>query len=97
MGGFLKRYAKDNNITYSCAISDKSASVAYRNMKQSGNSKRGRVEIRNMASEDFEAPIKQVGKASKNPWIQFVKEYSQKNNLKTKDAMKEIKQLGLYK
>jgi len=37
---FLKSYARENNMTYSCAISDKTASVAYRNMKQGGNSKR---------------------------------------------------------
>ena len=75
---FLKRYAKDNNITYSCAISDKSASVAYRNMKQGGNSKRERVEMENMAMEDFDAPKKEEGKTSKNPWITFVKAYSKK-------------------
>ena len=44
---FLKNYAKDNNMTYSCAISDKSASVAYRNMKK---------ELNEMDMEDFDAP-----------------------------------------
>jgi len=47
--------------------------------------------------DDFDAPLKQVGKKSKNQWSQFVKEYSQQNNLKPKDAMKDIKKLGLYK
>ena len=88
---FLKRYAKDNNITYSCAISDKSASVAYRNMKQGGNSKRERVEMETMAMEDVDAPRKQVGKTSKNPWITFVKKYSQENGIKYNEALREIK------
>jgi len=45
---FLKNYARENNMTYSCAISDKSASVAYRNMKQGGNPKNERVDMENM-------------------------------------------------
>jgi len=94
---FLKRYARENNMTYSCAISDKSASVAYKNMKQGGNSKRERVEMESMAMEDFDAPIKKVGKTSKNPWISFVKKYRQENGIKYNEALKEIKQLGLYK
>jgi hypothetical protein len=92
---FVKEYARENNISYGCAISE--AGPAYRNMKQGGNSKRERVEMDDMAMEDFDAPKIEVGKTSKNPWIQFVKEYSQKYNLKPKDAMKEIKKLGLYK
>ena len=53
---FLKQYAKDNNNSYGCAISE--AGPAYRNMKQGGNSKRERVEMENMAMEDFDVPIK---------------------------------------
>ena len=91
---FVRQYAKDNNISYGCAISE--AGPAYRNMKRGGNTRRVKNERESMTGEDFDAPIKKVGKTSKNPWIQFVKEYSQKNNLKPKDAMKEIKRLGLY-
>ena len=91
---FVKEYARENNISYGCAISE--AGPAYRNMKQGGDTRRERVEMENMMGEDFDAPMKRVGKTSKNPWIQFVKEYSQKYNLKPKDAMKEIKKLGLY-
>jgi len=88
---FVRQYARENNISYGCAISE--AGQAYRNMKQGGNSKSERVEMDDMGMEDFDAPMKQVGKTSKNPWITFVKAYSQKNNLKPKDAMKEIKRL----
>ena len=94
---FLKKYAKDNsNMTYSCAISDKSASVAYRNMKQGGDKRREWVEMESMAMEDFDVPMKQVGKKSKNPWIEFVKDYSRKNGIKYNEALREIKKLGLY-
>ena len=55
---FVRQFAKDNNISYGCAISDKSASVAYRNMKQGENSKRERVEMDNMMGEDNDAPEK---------------------------------------
>jgi len=92
---FVKEYARENNISYGCAISE--AGQAYRNMKQGGNSKRERVEMDTMAMEDFDAPIKKVGKTSKNPWITFVKKYSQENGIKYNEALKEIKQLGLYK
>jgi len=54
---FLKRYARENNMTYSCAISDKSASIAYKNMKKGGDTRRERVEMDTMAMEDFDAPI----------------------------------------
>ena len=94
---FLKNYARENNMTYSCAISDKSASIAYRNMKQGGNSKREKQEMENMMGEDFDAPMKQVGRKSKNPWIEFVKDYSRKNGIKYNEALREIKKLGLYK
>ena len=66
-------------------------------MKQGGNSKRERVKMDTMAMEDFDAPIKKVGKTSKNPWITFVKKYSQEIGIKYNEALKEIKQLGLYK
>ncbi len=35
---FVRQYAKDNNISYGCAVSE--AGPAYRNMKQGGNSKK---------------------------------------------------------
>jgi ribosome-binding factor A len=41
--------------------------------------------------------MKQVGKTSKNPWITFVKAYSQENGIKYNEALREIKKLGLYK
>jgi hypothetical protein len=50
-----------------------------------------------MGMEDFDAPMKQVGKTSKNPWITFVKKYSQENGIKYNEALREIKRLGLYK
>jgi len=40
---FVRQYARENNISYGCAISE--AGPAYRNMKQGGNSKRERVEM----------------------------------------------------
>jgi len=91
---FVRQYAKENNISYGCAISE--AGPAYRNMKQGGNSKRERVEMESMMGEDFDAPKKQVGKTSKNPWITFVKKYSQENGIKYNEALREIKKLGLY-
>ena len=66
-------------------------------MKQGGNSKRERVEMESMAMEDFDVPKKQVGRKSKNPWIEFVKDYSRKNGIKYNEALREIKKLGLYK
>ena len=77
-------------MTYSCAISDKSASIAYRNMKQGGNSKREQQEMENMGMEEVDAPRKEVGKTSKNPWITFVKKYSQENGIKCNEALREI-------
>ena len=53
---FVRQYAKENNISNKCAISE--AGPAYRNMKQGGNSKRERVEMESMAMEDFDAPKK---------------------------------------
>jgi len=53
---FLKNYAKDNNMTYSCAISDKSASIAYRNMKQGGNQKE---EEKKKLINEYEIELKQ--------------------------------------
>jgi len=92
---FVKEFAKENNISYGCAISE--AGPAYRNMKQGGNSKREKNERESMGMEDFDAPMKQVGKTSKNPWITFVKKYSQENGIKYNEALREIKKLGLYK
>ena len=92
---FVKEYARENNISYGCAISE--AGPAYRNMKQGGNSKRERVEMDDMAMEDFDAPKIEVGKTSKHPWIEFVKAYSKKNGIKYNEALREIKRLGLYK
>ena len=86
---FVKEYARENNISYGCAISE--AGPAYRNMKQGGNSKREKQEMENMMGEDFDAPMKQVGRKSKNPWIEFVKDYSRKNGIKYNEALKEIK------
>ena len=37
---FVRQYAKDNNISYSCAISE--AGVAYRSMNKGGNPKQKR-------------------------------------------------------
>jgi hypothetical protein len=68
---FVKEFAKENNISYGCAISE--AGPAYRSMKQGGNSKREKNERESMTGEDFDAPIKKVGKTSKNPWITSVK------------------------
>ena len=92
---FVRQYAKENNISYGCAISE--AGPAYRNMKQGGNSKREKQEMNDMGMEDFDAPMKQVGKTSKNPWITFVKAYSQENGIKYNEALRQIKKLGLYK
>ena len=92
---FVCQYAKDNNISYGCAISE--AGPAYRNMKRGGDTRRERVEMENMMGEDVDAPKKQVGKTSKNPWITFVKKYSQENGIKYNEALREIKKLGLYK
>ena len=92
---FVKEYARENNISYGCAISE--AGPAYRNMKQGGNSKREKQEMENMMGEDFDAPMKQVGRKSKNPWIEFVKDYSRKNGIKYNEELREIKKLGLYK
>ena len=55
---FVRQYAKENNISYGCAISE--AGQAYRKMKQGGNSKRERVEMDDMAVEDFDASEKKV-------------------------------------
>ena len=42
---FVRQYAKENNISYGCAISE--AGQAYRNMKK---------EVNEMGMEDFDAP-----------------------------------------
>ena len=86
---FVRQFAKDNTISYGCAISE--AGPAYRNMKRGGDTRRERVEMENMMGEDVDAPKKQVGKTSKNPWITFVKKYSQENGIKYNEALREIK------
>ena len=91
---FVKEFAKENNISYGCAISE--AGPAYRIMKLGGNSKREKNERESMTGEDFDAPIKKVGKTSKNPWITSVKKYSQEKGIKYNEALREIKRLGLY-
>ena len=52
-------------------------------------------ECNRLLSKDFEKEEYRGSGNMKgiNPWITFVKAYSQKNNLKPKDAMKEIKRL----
>jgi len=51
---FVRQYAKDNNISYGCAISE--AGVAYRSMKKGGNPKQEKEEREMMMGEDFDAP-----------------------------------------
>ena len=103
---FVRQYAKDNNISYGCAISE--AGVAYRAMKKGGNPKNEKEERGLMMGEDFDAPkaptkkritVKKSPtptKKSKNPWINFVKTYSQENEIKYNEALKEIQRLNLY-
>ena len=50
---FVKQYAKDNNISYGCAISE--AGVAYRSIKKGGNPKQEKEERGMMMGEDFDA------------------------------------------
>ena len=50
---FVRQYAKDNNISYGCAISE--AGVAYRSMKKGGNPKQEKEERGMMIGEDFDA------------------------------------------
>jgi len=42
---FLRQYAKDNNISYGCAISE--AGAAYRSMNKGGNPKQEKRRKRN--------------------------------------------------
>ena len=51
---FVRQYAKDNNISYGCAISE--AGVVYRSMKKGGNPKQEKDERGMMMGEDFDAP-----------------------------------------
>jgi len=60
---FVRQYAKDNNISYGCAISE--AGVAYRSMNKGGNPKQEKEERGMMMGEDFDAP--------EEPKITFVK------------------------
>ena len=57
---FVRQYAKDNNISYGCAISE--AGVAYRAMKKGGNPKKEKEERGLMMREDFDAPKAQTKK-----------------------------------
>ena len=98
---FVRAYAKDNNISYGCAISE--AGVAYRSIKKGGNPKQEKEERGMMMGEDFDAPeelkitFEKKKSKSNNPWINFVKNYSQENGIKCNEALKEIKRLNLYK
>jgi hypothetical protein len=96
---FVRQYAKENNLSYGCAISE--AGPAYRSMKKGGNSKKEKEEMSMMMGEDFDAPEelkitfeKKKGK-SNNPWIDFVKNYTQENGIKYNESLKEIKRLNL--
>ena len=103
---FVRQYRKDNNISYGCAISE--AGPAYRSTKKGGNPKQEKEEREEMMGEDFDTPktptkkritVKKSPtptKKSKNPWINFVKTYSQENGIKYNEALKEIKRLNLY-
>ena len=98
---FVKAYAKEHNLSYGCAISE--AGVAYRSMKKGGNPKQEKEEREMMMGEDFDAPeelkitFEKKKAQSNNPWINFVKHYSQENGIKYNEALKEIKRLNLYK
>ena len=51
---FVRQYAKDNNLSYGCAISE--ASPAYRALKKGGNQKKEKKERENTMGEDFDTP-----------------------------------------
>ena len=51
---FVRQYAKDNSISYGCAISE--ASPAYRALKKGGNQKKEKKERENTMGEDFDTP-----------------------------------------
>ena len=72
---FVRQYAKGNNISYGCAISE--AGPAYRNMKQGGNSKIEKEVMEDMAMEDNDAPEKlypyHLYKANKSNHFLFIK------------------------
>jgi len=50
----VRQYAKDNSISYGCAISE--ASPAYRALKKGGNQKKEKKERENTMGEDFDTP-----------------------------------------
>ena len=96
---FGRAFVKENNLSYGCAISE--AGPAYRSMKKGGNPKQEQEERGMMMGEDFDAPEelkitfeKKKGK-SNNPWIDFVKNYTQENGIKQNESLKEIKRLNL--
>jgi len=51
---FVRQYAKENNLSYGCAISE--AGAAYRSMKKGRNPKQEKEERGMMMGEDFDAP-----------------------------------------
>ena len=51
---FVRQYAKENNLSYGCAISE--AGPAYRSTKKGGNPKREKEEREEMMGEDFDTP-----------------------------------------
>ena len=51
---FGRAFAKENNLSYGCAISE--AGPAYRSMKKGGNPKQEQEERGMMMGEDFDAP-----------------------------------------
>jgi len=90
---FLKEYAKNNNITYGCAIGDINASKQYKKLKAK---KEGRVYI----TEDKPVILDKIKKNKKakpkNIWLSFVKQYANDNNISYREALKEGKQSGQY-
>jgi len=80
---FVRQYAKDNNLSYGCAISE--ASPAYRALKKGGNRKKEKQERENMMGEDFDTPKTPT---KKRITIKKTKDDSE-NTLNTLKKMKE--------
>jgi hypothetical protein len=80
---FVRQYAKDNNLSYGCAISE--ASPAYRALKKGGNQKKEKKERENMMGEDFDTP---KTPKKKRITIKKTKDDSE-NTLNTLKKMKE--------
>lgn len=78
----VKKYAKDNNMSYHDAI--KKAKVSYKELTKD-KPKRKYIRKRKQAGED-----------EKHPYFIFVKQYASTHNLGYKDALKEIKAKKLY-